>query len=98
MMRIECPWCGLRDQVEFRYGGAAGVARPAEPAAASDSEWADYLFHRDNPQGPNAERWVHAWGCRRWFVVVRDTLTHEIPRVRGEAEATRDMSGGDAAS
>jgi heterotetrameric sarcosine oxidase delta subunit len=81
MMRIECPWCGLRDQTEFRYGGQAGVLRPADPAAASDEAWADYLFYRDNPQGRQHERWVHAWGCRQWFEVVRDTLTHEILEV-----------------
>jgi sarcosine oxidase, subunit delta len=25
-----------------------------------------------------AERWVHTAGCRRWFKLVRDTVTHEI--------------------
>jgi heterotetrameric sarcosine oxidase delta subunit len=25
-----------------------------------------------------AERWVHTAGCRRWFTLVRDTVTHEI--------------------
>ena len=25
-----------------------------------------------------AERWVHTHGCRQWFHVLRDTLTHEI--------------------
>jgi heterotetrameric sarcosine oxidase delta subunit len=25
-----------------------------------------------------AERWVHTAGCRRWFDLVRDTVTHNI--------------------
>lgn len=82
-MRIPCPHCGTRDIAEFRYGGAAGVERPADPAAAGDAAWADYLFYRDNPKGPYRERWVHAYGCRRWFELERDTVTHEILRVPG---------------
>ena len=27
------------------------------------------------------ERWVHSLGCRRWFNVARDTVTHEIRAV-----------------
>lgn len=78
MLRIPCPWCGVRDETEFRYGGQAHLARPGNPAALSDAEWADYLFIRDNPKGEFAERWVHAAGCRRWFNVKRHTVTHEI--------------------
>ena len=78
MQLIPCPYCGPRDEVEFHYGGQAHVAYPAEPAALSDEEWAEYLFFRDNPEGPFAERWVHATGCRRWFNVVRDTVTYEL--------------------
>jgi heterotetrameric sarcosine oxidase delta subunit len=78
MLRIPCPWCGVRDETEFRYGGQAHVERPGNPDALTDAEWADYLFMRDNPKGAFAERWVHAAGCRRWFNVKRDTVTHEI--------------------
>lgn len=78
MLRIPCPWCGVRDETEFRYGGQAHLARPGNPAALSDAEWADYLFIRDNPKGEFAERWVHTAGCRRWFNVKRHTVTHEI--------------------
>ncbi|HET7043675.1 MAG TPA: sarcosine oxidase subunit delta [Gaiellaceae bacterium] len=77
-MLIPCPWCGERDEVEFAYGGEAGVACPADPAAVDDDEWAAYLFVRANPKGPFRERWVHAHGCRRWFDLTRDTATHEI--------------------
>jgi len=80
MLLIPCPWCGERDEIEFSYGGQAGVAYPADPAALTDEEWAAYLFVRDNPKGRFAERWVHTQGCRRWFDLVRDTVTHEIVR------------------
>ena len=78
MLLIPCPWCGLRDEVEFRYGGEAGIARPADPDALDDAAWAEYLFMRANPKGPHAERWVHSAGCRRWFALLRDTATHRI--------------------
>jgi len=78
MLRIPCPYCGLRDQDEFRFGGEANITRPADPERASDAEWANYLFYRDNLKGPHTERWVHSFGCRQWFTLVRDTVTHEI--------------------
>lgn len=52
------------------------------PGEATDAEWARVLYVRRNPAGPYAERWVHVHGCRQWFHVVRDTLTHEITQVR----------------
>jgi heterotetrameric sarcosine oxidase delta subunit len=78
MLLLDCPYCGPRDEIEFRYGGQAGISTPADPDALDDVAWADFLFMRDNPKGPFAERWCHAAGCRRWFNAVRDTLTSEI--------------------
>ena len=78
MMLITCPWCGPRDETEFHCGGPAHVAYPMEPHALSDAQWADYVFAHPNPKGRFAERWSHSAGCRRWFNVVRDTVTHEI--------------------
>lgn len=78
MFQIRCPYCGPRDEPEFRYGGQAHVAYPADPAALSDEDLARFLFVRDNSRGPYAERWNHAAGCRRWFNVVRDTGTHQL--------------------
>jgi sarcosine oxidase subunit delta len=80
VLLITCPHCGPREETEFHYGGQAGVAYPADPAALSDEDWAGYLFFRDNPKGRFTERWVHAAGCRRWFTVVRDTVTSEFVR------------------
>ena len=81
MMQIECPWCGGRDETEFHYGGEAHIARPEDPDALSDEAWADYLFMRANPKGVHAERWMHAQGCRRWFNVLRHTVSHEVVAV-----------------
>ena len=78
MLRIACPWCGLRDEPEFTPGGEAHVSYPEDPDALSDEEWGHYLFVRANPRGLFAERWCHAHGCRRWFNAVRDTTTNEI--------------------
>ena len=76
MLQIRCPWCGPREENEFHYGGEAHVASPGPDA--DDPTWARFLFYRDNPAGPFAERWVHIAGCRRWFHVVRDTMTSDI--------------------
>jgi sarcosine oxidase subunit delta len=78
MLLIDCPWCGARDETEFRYGGEAHISRPPDPAALSDAQWAEYLFMRSNPKGLYRERWVHAQGCRRWFNAERHTVTHRI--------------------
>ena len=80
MLLIVCPWCGPRAETEFSYGGEAGIVRPPDPDALSDAEWADYLFNRANPRGAHRELWNHGHGCRRWFVVERDTVTYRIER------------------
>jgi len=82
MMRLECPFCGVRDETEFRYGGEADISPP--PGDATDPQWADYLFFRDNRKGVHAEQWCHARGCGQWFRILRDTATH---RLGGEPEA-----------
>ena len=78
MLLIPCPWCGPRDETEFEYGGEAHIARPTKSESMSDAEWADYLFLRTNPKGVHRERWFHVHGCRRWFNVARDTVSHDI--------------------
>ena len=78
MLIIKCPWCGERAQTEFSYYGEAHIARPTAPDDLSDEAWADYLFFRTNPKGIHRERWLHSAGCRRFFNVVRDTVSGEI--------------------
>ncbi|MCB1471687.1 MAG: sarcosine oxidase subunit delta [Rhodobiaceae bacterium] len=81
MLLIPCPYCGERPETEFSYGGEAHVARPQNPSALSDAEWAGYLFLRENRMGAFRERWIHTHGCRRWFNMLRDTTSHEIHAV-----------------
>ena len=78
MLLIVCPNCGPRPEIEFRCGGEAHIARPADPAKVDDAAWADYLFNRTNPKGVHAERWLHVHGCRRWFNVLRDTASDRL--------------------
>lgn len=82
MLLIPCPFCGARDEMEFAYGGEAGIERPADPEAATDEAWTDYLCFHDNPKGVHRELWFHRDGCRRWLEVERDTWTHELGAVR----------------
>lgn len=96
MLNIPCPWCGPRPEDEFVYGEAADPVRPADPHAVSDQEWTDYVYFRDNPKGLHRELWFHRASCHHWFVLERDTVTHEIiaayppggspPPAGGEAE------------
>lgn len=69
----------MRDETEFVCGGTSHIARP-QPGA-SDAEWGEYLFFRDNPRGVHRERWRHAFGCGQWFNVARHTVTHEVRAV-----------------
>jgi heterotetrameric sarcosine oxidase delta subunit len=78
VLLIACPWCGERAQEEFSCRGEAHIVRPRDPDALSDAQWADYLFMRTNPKGVHAERWLHTHGCRRWFNIVRDTVSDRI--------------------
>lgn len=76
MLLIDCPYCGPRDETEFSCGGEAHILRPLAENQITDTEFADYLFLRDNPKGVFLERWVHTAGCRRWFNACRDTVSH----------------------
>ncbi len=78
MLLIACPWCGPRPENEFRYGGEAHIARPANPDSLDDEAWVDFLYMRSNPKGRHAERWRHIHGCARFFNCVRDTVSDRI--------------------
>ena len=84
MHRIDCPWCGVRDEAEFQYQGDASVSRPAPDASAE--EYFRYVYVRENPRGWHTEWWHHVGGCRQWVKVVRNTLTHEISSCGGPRE------------
>jgi len=93
MLHLQCPYCGLRDEHEFSCGGEAHIARPLIENKLSDKEFADYLFLRDNPKGVFLERWRHQMGCRRWFNVVRDTVSHEIIEIYAMGTLPKSKAG-----
>lgn len=72
---INCPNCGPRPVEEFTYGEV-----PTIPGTIVDPEMRDIDrgFMHTNPEGPQTERWFHAFGCRRWCTVRRDTRTDEF--------------------
>ena len=103
MLRIPCPFCGLRSHDEFSYEGEAGVDWP--DLSETDAErWHAAVFLRRNPAGPHRELWQHAAGCRLWLVVERDTVTHtirsvaaahpDVARMLAAEESGRPDSGG----
>ena len=77
MLLIRCPHCGPRPEIEFVYGGQAGIARPVG-AGVTDQQWADFLYARTNNKGVHAERWRHVYGCGRFFNAQRDTTTDQF--------------------
>lgn len=91
MLRIECPYCGVRDEAEFAFGGPAHVTRP--PLESSDREWTDYLYSRENVKGPHRERWCHSFGCAQWFNAVRDTATNRFIAVYRNDETLPPLTG-----
>lgn len=91
MLLIACPWCGARPELEFRCGGQGHLTRVTDAMGASDEEFAQYLFMRDNPKGWHYERWNHVHGCRRWFGALRHTVTHEIRATYKPGEAKPEI-------
>ena len=82
---IPCPHCGMRPKEEFTIKGSADVRRPAPEADAH--AWLDYVYLRENPMGRLSEYWHHSSGCRRWLVVARDSVSHDIYSVQDAAKA-----------
>ena len=78
MLKIKCPFCGVRDESEFSCGGEAHIVRPTTDLKLTDKIFSEYLFMKYNPKGVFLERWCHTSGCRRWFNLARDTVSHEI--------------------
>lgn len=80
MHLISCPFCGPRDETEFRYGAEAGKQRGT--AASSAEDWANYLYVQNNVKGETREIWLHL-ACNEFFIVERNSLTHEIHHTQG---------------
>jgi len=72
-LEVPCPHCGPRPHTEFTFGGEVRPTRASDPQA-------DFarVYLRENPAGPQRERWFHALGCGTWFTLTRDTTTNAI--------------------
>ncbi len=91
MIRIPCPFCGTRDHTEFSYEGDATVQYPA--LDASEDDWFEAVFLRENPRGDHKEYWRHAFGCGAFLEVERNTVTHEIGNVQIAHPGMRKVVG-----
>ena len=93
MLLISCPWCGPRAELEFTCGGQSHIIRPGPAEQVDEQTWARYLSEKVNPAGIHLERWHHRFGCRQWFNVARDTLTHRIHAVYAMTDPMPDIPG-----
>ena len=77
MLILNCPYCGVDAcETELAPGGEAHLTRRGP--GSTDKELQDYLFTKENPKGVHLERWRHAYGCGKWFLAARDTVTMEV--------------------
>lgn len=77
MLTLTCPYCGIKaEETELTPGGEAHLKRYGP--GSSDAEFESYMFDRANPRGLHAERWRHSYGCGKWFLALRDTVTLEV--------------------
>jgi heterotetrameric sarcosine oxidase delta subunit len=72
---IHCPNCGDRPLEEFLYGE---IPQVPDVITDSDERDLDRGFMHENLEGAVVERWFHAYGCRRWTTVNRDTRSDKI--------------------
>ena len=93
MLRIPCPYCGVRDEPEFIFGGPAHVTRPGPEV--DDATWTRYLYERDNPAGLHFERWLHAH--KDWWDKDLKNVPQQIgAALRDESFYTQAISPGAA--
>ena len=80
MPTLDCPRCGRRPLDEYAFGGE----RRPTPDWLTDPDERDYdeVWIFQNPDGQTTERWFHAFGCRRWLTVTRDTSIDVVLQVR----------------
>lgn len=77
MKLLHCPINGLRPLSEFIFGGE--VRDMPEAGAATDEQWADYVFNRQGEPGVRKEWWYHT-ASGTWFIAERDNLKDEFLR------------------
>jgi sarcosine oxidase subunit delta len=61
---------------------------------ATDQDWLEFLYLRDNTRGLFAERWRHARGCGRFFNALRDTTTDHFVTTYRVGEKPGTQAGG----
>ena len=77
MLTLTCPYCGVAaEETELAPGGEAHLVRHGP--GSSDADFEAYLFARQNQRGVVFERWRHAFGCGRWFLTARDSVTLQV--------------------
>ncbi|MEL6571442.1 MAG: sarcosine oxidase subunit delta [Pseudomonadota bacterium] len=77
MLILRCPYCGQDvDETDLSPGGEAHLKRYGP--GSTDEDFEAYLFVRKNPKGVHVERWRHAYGCGKWFLAARSTVTLEV--------------------
>lgn len=76
MKLMPCPLNGPRNISEFICGGEV---QPMPSPQAADSDWAAYLFERENAAAVVREWWCHL-ATAYWFIAERSTATDEILR------------------
>ena len=81
---VNCPNCGARNVYEYWCAGEV-TERPGP--GAPHSELTAYLYARKNVAGEQREWWYHKFGCRKWFIGVRNTLTNEVLETAWPQEA-----------
>lgn len=87
-MHITCPHCGPRDLSEFTYQGDATKQMPALENTDQET-WNTFVYDRKNPRGAHIEFWQHSGGCRAHLRVERNTLTHEVGKVRFASDGAK---------
>ena len=87
MLLIPCPWCGERDEVEFRYGGAGARRLPGRPGRSSTTPSGPTTCScAPTRKGPFRRALVHT---RRLPALVQRRARHEHARGRGLVPARR---------
>ena len=75
MLRITCPHCGVRDEVEFRYRGDASVRRP--PADADATAALGFALCRSGSKDEGTRYLKQALELDPSFELVAQTLASE---------------------
>ena len=83
MKIMNCPLNGPRNISEFVWGGE--VKAMPDPGAATDRDWADFVFIENNTAGV-----IREWCCHVptsfWFIAERNTVTDEIVKTYSASE------------